>query len=161
MMTLRQRAARRVAQLDGLSRDDIQRLPTDVHDDVRQHILDIKKQVKLWDGQVVLTHPTNGSVAHLRYIKGYNSKHYLSGTDFWRWNGIYLRVPGYLIHGPFVVTDSATGRVLEKFHVKRGILQGDYTKYFLNGQVAETGYYSNGYPRIQYRCLQEEKKRKV
>ena len=48
--SLKYLSAQKVASNENLSKQDVKRLPVDVHDDLRKH-LSQEKQIELWDGE--------------------------------------------------------------------------------------------------------------
>ena len=50
LRSLKYLSAQKIASNKNLSKQDLKRLPLDVHDDIRKH-LSKEKQIKLWDGE--------------------------------------------------------------------------------------------------------------
>ena len=81
--SLKYLSARKVASNKNLSKQDVKRLPLDVHDDLRRH-LSKEKQIELWDGEYKWWYKNGQLWMHCWY----NKDGYLDGEyKEWFYNG--------------------------------------------------------------------------
>ena len=61
-------SARKAASNKNLSKQDLKRLPVDVHDDLRKHLSEVK-QIELWEGEYKMWHKNGQLWEHCWFNK--------------------------------------------------------------------------------------------